>query len=349
LNAESKEFLHDLLKSCGPSGFEEDTQKIWMNRTEKYAHEIRRDVMGNVVAILNPDAEFKIMIDGHSDEIGFIVNHISDEGFIHVDVLGGIDETVVPGSQVRIFNSNRYVDGVFGKKATHLEFDDEWTMKNLWIDIGAKNKKDAERVINVGDPATFVPNLIELRNGLFSSKGCDNRVGIYVASQVIKLLSRRKLNVGVYASSSTQEEVGLRGAKTSAFGIHPDVGFAVDVTWSSDTPHAEKKETSDVELGKGPVLHPGPGSNRVLNDLARKVGDSKKIPYQIQPAGYPGGTDADVIQLCKSGTAAILVSIPNRYMHTMVETCSYKDLDLSAKLIAETILKITPKSDFIPK
>lgn len=357
MDKESKRFLIDLLKQCGPSGFEEKAHKVWCDRTKKYADSIQRDVMGNSIAILNKDANFKIMLAGHCDEIGFIITHISDEGFLYVEAIGGIDRSVIAGTQVTIQTEKGDVLGIIGKKAIHLELGTErgkaLKIKDAYIDVGFKNKKDAEKSVQVGDPVSFSPNFLELKNDLFSSKGCDDKVGAFVVSEVLKILhSKRKQlnkNVGIYSTATVQEEVGLRGAVTSAFGINPDVAFATDVTFSSDTPDANKKELGDVKLGKGGVIHPGPANNKILYNLVKKVAKKKNIPFQIQSSGYPDGTDTSAIQLSRGGTATVLVSIPNRYMHTQVETCSYRDLESMSKLIAETILNIKPDMNFIPK
>lgn len=355
MNGESKEFLKKLLMQSGVSGFEKHTQNEWFKRTAQYADKIDMDVMGNAVAILKPELDYKIMLAGHNDEIGLIVTFISDEGFLYFEKIGGIDRAVICGSHVDIFTTDERVRGVIGKKAIHLETVAERgkipKMKDLYIDIGAKNKKDAQKVIEVGNTVTFVPNYTELRNGIFTSKACDDRVGVFVISEVIKILSKNKnrLKVGVYSTATVQEEVGLRGATTSAFEINPNVGFAVDVSWTSDTPDANKKELGEVDLGKGGILHPGPVSNRILYDMVKSVAKSGNIPYQVQSSGYPGGTDTAAIQLSRGGVATVLISLPLRYMHTQVETCSYADLENTAKLIAATILKIKPNMDFIPR
>lgn len=355
MNTESKEFLVNLLKESGVSGFEENPQRVWFKRTKKFADNIAIDIMGNCTAVLKPDLDFKVMLAGHCDEIGLILTHISDDGFLYFGTIGGIDRSVVCGSHVDILTENGKVRGIIGKKAIHLESASERgkvpKIKDLYIDIGATNKKDAKKVVEVGDPVTFIPNYTELRNGIFTSKACDDRVGAFVVSEVIKVLSKNKfkLKVGVYATATVQEEVGLRGATTSSFHINPNVGFAVDVGWTSDTPDANKKELGEVELGKGGILHPGPANNRILYNLVKSVGKSRKIPIQIQSSGYPDGTDTAAIQLSRAGVATVLISLPLRYMHTQVEVCSFKDLEDTTKLIAETILKIKPNMSFIPK
>ncbi|MBP9854647.1 MAG: M42 family metallopeptidase [Candidatus Omnitrophica bacterium] len=355
MNAESKSFLIEMLRQCGPSGFEERQQAVWLKRLKKFAHHTFKDIHGNAVAVLNPEADFKIMLAGHCDEIGFMVSHVSEDGYVHVIPIGGIDPGVLPGSHVHIHTKSGPIVGVIGKKAIHLMEGDDWKkvipLKDLWIDIGASSKKNALKMIEIGDPATYAPNFTELANGRFSSKGCDNRTGAFVVNEVIKILSERSLSpkVGVYSVSTVQEEVGLRGAITSSYGINPTVAFAVDVGHASDVPDIDKRQIGDVRVGKGPLLHAGPVINRVLGKMLVETAKSKKIPYQFTSTGRPGGTDTAMLQICRQGVATALVAIPLRYMHTMVETCSFDDCENAAKLIAETILKITPKTNFIPQ
>lgn len=355
MNKESKDFLKNLLNQCGVSGAEEQTQSVWIDRTVQFVDKIDQDVMGNAIAIINEDMPYKIMLAGHCDEIGFMVTHISDEGFLHITSVGGIDRVIVPGSHVRVLTNAGHILGVIGKKAIHLEESKERgkckKIQDLVVDIGAKDKKDAEELqVEIGNTVCYAPNFIELYNDIFSSKGCDDKVGMFVVSEVMKILSERKdeLTVGVYSVSTVQEEVGCRGAVTSAYNINPDVGIAVDVSWTSDVPGDEKKELGNIALGKGAILHPSPATNRKLYDLMLRIAQTRGIPYQVQASGYPGGTDTANIQLSRNGVATSLVSIPNRYMHTTVETCSYKDLVSASQLIAETILNINPDSNFIP-
>jgi len=354
MNSESKKFLRDFLSQCGPSGFEEASQSVWTKRTRQYAQNVKRDVHGNAIAILNPKADYKIMLAGHCDEIGFIISHITVEGFLCVVPVGGIDSGVLPGSRVKVQTEKGFVDGVIGKKPIHLmeecDRNKSVPIKDLWVDIGARDREDALKVVALGDAVSFAPNYLELRNNTFSSKGCDDKVGAFVVSEVIKILSGKKLrkDIGVYGVSTVQEEVGLRGARTSAWGIKPRVGIAVDVGFASDTPGIDKRMVGEVALGKGPVLHAGPAINRALGKMFMDVAKRKKIAYQFSSMGRTDGTDTGAMQLSREGVATALISVPNRYMHTMVETCSLDDLDSSALLIAETILEITPKMDFIP-
>ncbi|MDE2214152.1 MAG: M42 family metallopeptidase [Candidatus Omnitrophica bacterium] len=355
MNSESKKFLREFLSQCGPSGFEEASQKVWARRTQQYAKELRRDVHGNAIAVLNPKADYKIMLAGHCDEIGFIISHITGEGFLCVVPVGGIDSGVLPGSQVKVQTAKGLVDGIIGKKPIHLmeeaDRNKNVPIKELWVDIGAKDRNDALKAVALGDAVSFAPNYMELRNNIFSSKGCDDKTGAFVVSEVIKILSARKLrkDIGVYGVSTVQEEVGLRGARTSAYGINPKVGIAVDVGFASDVPGIDKRIVGEVSLGKGPILHAGPAINRTLGKLFIEVAGAKKIPYQFSSVGRPDGTDTGAMQLSRDGVATALISVPNRYMHTMVEACCLDDLESCANLIAEVVLEITPKMDFIPR
>ncbi len=356
MNKESKTFLKNFLSQCAPSGFEEPAQKVWVDRTKKYADSVTVDVMGNAIAVLNPDAKFKVMLAGHCDEIGLIVTHIADNGFIHISSLGGIDRSTLPGSEVWIQTDKKgFVKGVIGKKAIHLETGSERghipKIKDLYIDIGAKNKKDVYKLgVEVGNTTTHKPNYLELANNQISSKACDDRVGGFVISEVIKRLSTNKrLKVGVYAVSTVQEETGLRGATTGAYGVCPNVGIAVDVTFSTDTPSSDKSILGNIKLGDGVAVSIGPANNRKLNKLLKSVGKKKKIKMQLCADGSPNGTDTAVIQLSQSGVATALLSLPVRYMHTPVETVSLDDLESAVKLIVEIILSLKPTSKFIPK
>jgi endoglucanase len=355
MNNESKEFLRNLLNTCGPSGSEEVPQSVWCERTGKFADSIKRDVMGNSFATINEGTGLKVMLSGHCDEIGFMITHISDEGFLHIEAVGGIDVSTIAGARVTIQAEKGNFEGVIGKKAIHLETTEErekpLEIKDAYIDVGFKDRKDAESRVRVGDPVSYSPNFLELNNNLFSSKSCDDKAGAFVVSEVIKILNERRseLKVTVCSVASVQEEVGLRGAITSAYTVNPDVAFAVDVTFSSDTPDACKATLGEVSLGKGGVIHPGPANNKILYNLVKDVCKTKDIPYQVQSCGYPDGTDTAAIQLSRNGTATMLVSVPNRYMHTQVETCSLDDLQNSAKLIAESILALKPDMSFIPR
>ena len=354
MDKESKSFLKSLLGECGPSGFEQSIQKVWMARTKKYAENIKKDVHGNAIAVLNPKAECRVMLAGHCDEIGFIISNITEQGVLNFLPIGGLDSGVIPGSQVKILTKSGLVDGVIGKKAIHMMTPEERKnlikLNQLYIDIGAKDKKDAEKTVSVGDAVAVAPNFIELKNNVFSSKGCDDRTGAYVVSEVLKILhkNQKQLKVAVYSVSTVQEEVGLRGATTSSYGIAPHAAIAVDVGHATDTPDAVREDNGEIYLGKGPIIQKGPVVNPVLGDLLFETAKKKKIPNQVGALGRPGGTDTGMIQLSREGVATALISIPNRYMHTSVECCSFNDVQNAAELIAQTILSMKANMDFTP-
>ncbi len=355
MRSHAQSFLYDLLETPSPSGFEQPVQRIIRERMHDIADEITLDVHGNTMCALNPGASPRVMLAGHVDQIGFLVRHITDDGYLYFGPVGGIDATVVPGLRLTVHAEKGTVEGVVGRKAIHLMKQEERNsgkvdLNALWLDIGAKDRKAAEKRVAIGDPITYRLGVAELGNDLIASPGCDDKVGAFVVMEALRLIkgSKRKLQCAVYAVSTVQEELGLRGARTSSFGIDPHAGIAVDVTHSADYPGAEKNVVGDLALGKGPILAIGPNINPVLGRLMIETARKKKIPHQIEGEPRATGTDANAIQINRSGVAAGLVSVPNRYMHTPVEVVSKKDLDNVAKLLAETCLSMSPKTDFIP-
>ncbi len=355
MHNESREFLYELLETPSPSGFEQPAQRIVRERMDPFADEISLDVHGNTIVALNPKGSPRVMFAGHIDQIGFMVRYITEDGYVYFGPIGGIDATVVPGLALTVHTVKGPVEGVIGRKPIHLMKPDERNqgkveLNTLFLDIGAKDKKTAEKMVSIGDPITYKLGVTELGGDLVSSPGMDDKVGAFVVLEALRLIkaSRRKCQCAVYAVSTVQEEVGLRGARTSCFGIDPLVGIAVDVTHSADYPGVEKTVVGDLSIGKGPVVSIGPNINPALGQMLLDAGRRKKIPHQREGEPRATGTDANVIQISRSGVAAGLVSIPNRYMHTPVEVVGLSDLENAAKLLAETVLQITPKTDFIP-
>ncbi len=352
MDRQARNFLTKLLESPSPSGFEQPAQKLLRARLKDVVDEISTDVHGNVIGVQKPDAPLRVMLAGHCDEIGLMVNHVDDNGFIYFSVIGGMDATILPGQRVEIHNTKGATTGVIGRKAIHLmekdERDKPVKIKESWIDIGASDRKDALKAIAVGDPITIARNPICLRNGLISARGMDDRVGAWAMVETMRRIRRMKINCAVYGVSTVQEELGLRGAKTAAFGIDPHVGIAVDVGFASDTPGSDKKVTGEASLGKGPILHRGANINPKLAQLMERVAKRKRIPFQIQPEPRATGTDANVMQINRSGAAASLVSVPNRYMHTPVEVVSLKDLDNTVALLVGVLGEMKPGMDFTP-
>lgn len=354
MNADSVAFLKSIVEAPSPSGFEQPVRKLVAERMKGFCDDVKHDVMGNVIGVLNAGAETRVMLSGHCDEIGLMVKNITKEGFIYFASIGGVDPGLLAGQRVVIHNEKGDVPGVIGKKAIHLMEKEDLgrapKLHELWIDIGAKDKKEAEKLVAVGDSATLVAGFLMLRNDLVVARGFDDRCGAFAVAEAMRLLAAEKkhLRVAVYGVASTQEEIGLRGAKTSAFGIDPHAGIAVDVGFASDYPTIDKNQVGDVSVGKGPIISKGPNINPVLGQMLLATAKRKRIPYQMEGAPRATGTDANVIQLSRAGVAAALVSVPNRYMHTPVELISLKDLENTAKLIAATVLAIEPGQDFTP-
>ena len=360
MQKDSKKFLFDLLTTPSPSGFEQKIQKVVKKRMSGFADEIRLDVHGNLAAVFNPAGRVKVMLAGHCDQIGMMVTHIDDKGFIYCNQIGGIDPTVLPGSDIVIHSESGPVPGVIGFKPVHLTSASERgkpiEFSKAWIDIGADSGAEVKKIVSVGDSITFKLAVTDLKNNRIASPGCDDKVGVFVVMEALRIISskvkganKKKFPVALYAVSTVQEEIGLRGARTSAFGIDPLVGIAVDVTHASDNPGAEAKRIGTMTLGEGAGIARGPNINPELEKLLISTAKKKKIPVQIYAAPNATGTDANAIQVTRSGVAAGLVSIPNRYMHTPVEIIDLSDLEAAAKLLAETIMNITSRMDFIPK
>jgi endoglucanase len=352
MNADALAFLKNLMKQPSPSGFEVPAQKVIRARMQTFADRVAGDVHGNVIGALNEKAPVKVMLAGHVDEIGLMITHIDANGFIFFAAIGGWDPLVAVGQRVCITTAKGPIYGVIGRKPVHLldaaERDKGIKLEDLWIDIGAKNKADALKSVAVGDSVVVTPNFVELKNELVSSRAFDDRVGAWVVTEVLGALRHKKLNVAVFAVSTVQEEVGLRGAITSAYHIKPDIGIAVDVGFTSDYPGGDPKKVGDIALGKGPILHRGANINPVLGKLLCDTARRKKIKFQMQAEPRGTGTDANAMQLSRGGCAAALVSVPNRYMHSPVEIVSLRDLDATVTLVAETILALTGRENFIP-
>ena len=352
MRRQSLECFEELMSVPTPSGFEQPGQKIVREYLSQYCDDVSGDVHGNLIGVRNPGGKPKIMLAGHVDEIGFMVEYITDEGYIRFAAIGGVDAALAPGQRVAVHAEKGPVPGVVGKKPVHLadrEAKEKKTrLRDLWIDIGAKDKKQAEKFIAVGDPITFDGPFGLLKNNLAASRGFDDKVGSFVVAETMRLIAGKKVNPAVYCVSTVQEEIGGRGAHTSAFGIEPDAGIAIDVDHSSDYPGADKAVTGDIALGKGPVLHRGASINPVLGKMLIDVAKKKKIPYQISAEPGITRTDTDAIFLTRAGVASALVSIPNRYMHTPVEVVSLGDLENAAKLLAVFLADLSGKVSFIP-
>lgn len=354
MNKQRKQFLADLINSISPSGYEGPVANVWKAEADKFASKVWTDTHGNSHAVVNPGGSPVIMFAGHYDEIGFQISYIDDEGFLWIQPLGGWDSQIAQGQRVQIMTKKGVVRGVIGKVAIHMQTPEERKkvseIKDLWVDIGAKNKKDAEKVVEVGDPMVIASGFEEMANGLAVGRAFDDRAGAFVVLDAARQLSEVNPVAEIHAVATVQEEIGLRGAQTAAYGINPDIGIAVDVTFATDHPNMgeAKKRENLIELGKGPVLTRGPNINSKLFDLLVETARAEKIPVQINAEPRGTGTDANALQLNRAGVTTALVSIPLRYMHSPCELISLQDLELCSNLIAKTVEKMTPETNFVP-
>ena len=352
MNQRALEFFRKALETPSASGFERPVQQLVRDYAADFADEVRTDVHGNVTVIKNPDAPLRLMFAGHCDQIGLIVQHIDDEGFVYIQPIGGWDPQILLGQRMTVWGHEGPVSGVIGKKPIHLLTDEEKKkvpkIKDLWLDVGAANKEEAEGLVSVGDAVTVALGMTELPNGRVVSPAMDDKAGMWTVIEAVRRAEKSKLECGVYAVSTVQEEVGLRGARTSAFGIDPQVGVAVDVTFATDCPTIEKKEEGDIQLGKGPVIYRGPNMNPKVVAALIAAADEHEIPFQRAAEGRATGTDANAIQINRAGVATGLVSIPNRYMHSPVEMIALDDIDRAADLLARFAERLTADADFTP-
>ncbi|HHN47194.1 MAG TPA: M42 family peptidase [Planctomycetes bacterium] len=351
----ARKFLYELLEAASPSGFEAAAVKVVKHYVSAFADEVRVDVHGNLIASVNPKGSLRLMLAGHVDEIGLMVTYIDDDGYVYFTGVGGHDQLLAAGMRVKIFGPGGPVTGVIGKKPIHLMPPEDRSKapkhKDLWIDIGVSKKKEAEKLVAVGDVVIFDAGVAELKGARIAARGLDDRIGAFTVMETLKLISKKRSQLNdtaVYAVATVQEEIGLRGARTSAFGIDPHVGIAVDVGFATDFPTVDKKELGQAKLGSGPILHRGPNINVVVEKLLLETAKREKLPFQITAEPGATGTDANAIQVTRSGVAAGLVSIPNRYMHTPVEVVDLVDVDNAAKLLAAFALRISPRTSFIP-
>ncbi|MBU1086199.1 MAG: M42 family metallopeptidase [Candidatus Omnitrophica bacterium] len=344
MKQEPMEFFEKLINCISPSGFEQEAVEVWKKRTGKFTKNISIDVHGNCIGVLaKPDA-LKVMLAGHIDEIGYMVNYVDKDGYIYFSSVGGIDLHLVPGQRVWIKTKTKRVLGVIGKKPIHVLEDAERkkvaTIDQVWIDIGSSSYEQTRQIVEIGDIAVPAVGFEVLNEDKVVGRGFDDKAGAFVVSEVLRQLSGRELPVAVHGVATVQEEIGLRGAQTSAYGINPDIGIAIDVAFATDFPGMEKKKIGEVDIGKGPVIARGPNINHKIFDLLIQAAKQENIPYQVIAAPRATGTDANVIQLTRQGVATALISIPLRYMHTPVELISLIDVENTIKLIKAFILKL---------
>ena len=345
-------FLKSMLLTPSPSGFERPIQDVVRSWATPLADEIRTDRHGNVIAVLNPGGSPRIMLAGHCDQLGLMVEYIDDNGYLYVQPIGGWDMQILLGQNLVVWTKQGPVPAVVSRKAPHLLTTEERKkvpeFNDIWVDIGAKDRKDAEERVALGDPITVDLQWRDLRNGFFTSPGLDDKVGVWTVMEALRLLHGQPLQAAVYCVSTVQEEIGLRGATTSAYGIHPAVGIAVDVCHATDTPGNDKRQVGDTRVGAGPVVFRGANINPHVHDRLVASAKAKEIAVQVRGVPKATGTDANAMQLARDGVATGLVGIPNRYMHSPVEVVCLEDLDRAARLLADFCVNVTANCDWIP-
>lgn len=346
----SLKFLEEYLNTASPTGYEHEGQKVWMDYIKSYVDKVECDHYGTCYGIINPEADFKVVIEAHADEIAWYVNYITDDGLIYVIRNGGSDQLIAPSKVVHIHSEKGIVKGVFGWPAIHTRIGTEKEntpkIENIFIDCGATTKQEVlEMGIHVGCIITYPDEFFELNDRYFVCRALDNRIGGFIIAEVARLLkeNKKKIPFGLYVTNSVQEEVGLYGADMIADTIKPDIAIVTDVTHDTSTPMIEKRKEGDQKCGDGPVIFFAPTVHHKVRELILDTAKVKKIPYQRAAASRTTGTDTDAFAHANGGTPSALISLPLRYMHTTVEMVDKKDVGNVIQLIYETLLKISPK------
>ena len=356
MTPESLAFLKSLLDIPGPSSFEAAPARVWRKEAQSFADEVRADVGGNSYATVNPGGRPRVMLAGHIDEIGVMVTHIDDDGFLSFDTIGGWDHQVFVGQRVRLLGRGGPVTGVVGKKAIHLMDKDDREkvskVEDLWIDIGAANRAEAEGQLRIGDPGVLAAGVLEFPNGRLVSRSIDNRIGAFVVLEAVRMLAGGgPPAAAVSAVATTREEIAATGggARSSAVALEADAAIVVDVTHATDYPGVDKRRHGDYRLGGGPVLSRGASVSEVVFELLAATAEGEGISYTIEAASRDTHTDAEAIFNAHRGVATALVSVPNRYMHSPNEMVALEDLDRTARLLAAFVRRLTPDTDFVPR
>lgn len=352
LNKSSLEFLENYLNNASPTGYESGGQKLWMDYLKPYVDTFITDTYGTAVGIINPDAPYKVVIEGHADEISWYVNYITDDGLIYVIRNGGSDHQIAPSKRVNIHTKAGIVKGVFGWPAIHTRMrgkEEVAKVDNLFIDIGCETKEQVDKMgVHVGCVITYPDEFMILNENKFVCRAIDNRMGGFMIAEVARLLHENKIKLpfGLYITNSVQEEVGLRGAEMITKTIKPNVAIVTDVCHDSTTPMIEKKIEGDTKIGKGPVVTYAPAVQNNLRELILETAMAKEIPFQRLASSRVTGTDTDAFAYSNGGVASALISLPLRYMHTTVEMVHRDDVENVIKLIYETLLKLENEETF---
>ena len=352
LNAKSLKFLEEYLNNAAPTGYEFNGQRIWMKYLKPYVDEFITDNYGTAVGVINPEKKFKVVIEGHSDEISWYVNYITDNGLIYVIRNGGSDHQIAPSKWVNIHTKNGIVKGVFGWPAIHVRDHAKEAppkIDNIFIDIGAKDKKEVEKMgVHVGCVITYPDSFQILNKNKFVCRAIDNRAGGFMIAEVARLIkeNKDKLPFCLYVTNSVQEEIGLRGAEMITNTLKPDLAIVTDVTHDTSTPMIEAKKQGDAKIGKGPVITYAPAVQNNLREKIIRIAEKNKIPYQRLASSRYTGTDTDAFAYSNGGVPSALISLPLRYMHTTVEMVQKEDVENVIRLIYKTLKNIKSNESF---
>lgn len=352
LNDEALKFLEDYLNNASPTGYEAQGQQIWMNYLRPYVDEFITDTYGTAVGVINPKAAYKVVIEAHSDEISWYVNYISDNGLIYVIRNGGSDHQIAPSKWVNIHTKKGIIEGVFGWPAIHTRKpgkEENPKLENIFIDIGAKDKKEVEEMgVHVGCVITYPDSFKVLNKNQFVCRALDNRAGGFMIAQVARLLKENNIELpfGLYITNSVQEEIGLRGAEMITQRIKPNAAIITDVCHDTTTPMISKIEQGESKIGDGPVISYAPAIHHILRERIIEAAEENEIPFQRHASSRYTGTDTDAFAYSNGGVASALISLPLRYMHTTVETVHKEDVANVIRLIYHSVQKIKAGETF---
>ena len=354
LTEKSLQFFRNYINNASPVGFEISGQKLWLEYLKPFVDSHFVDPYGTAVGVINPKNNFKVVIEAHADEISWFVNYITPEGFIYLKRNGGVDYQTAPAQRAIIHGKKGAVKAVFGWPAIHVrsssadQKEPQPKTENLWLDCGAKDRKEAEQMgVHVGAVVTYTEGFDELANGFYVGRAFDNRVGGFMIAEVTRLLkeNKKKIPFNLHIVNAVQEEVGLRGAEMIARRIKPDIAIVTDVTHDTTTPLINKNIEGEIQCGKGPSLAYAPAVHNKLLNLVENIASKRKIPMQMRALSRSTGTDTDSFAYANDGCPSVLISIPLRYMHTTVEMLHKEDVENTIKLIYETLLSLTPKTN----
>lgn len=349
MRKESKKFLGELLVTPSPSGDEVEIQKIWMKYVKDFADKVETDMIGNVIASVNPDKPFKVMLAGHCDEIAFMVNYIDDNGYLYLAKAGGISPKLALGMRVKVLGENGVIKGVIGVKAEHQGgAKDEIKIEDIYVDCGAKDKEEIEKYIVIGDYVIYDKDYEYILDDKLVGRGLDNRTGAFIVAEVLRRVAEKNPNVAIYAVSTVNEETNMGGAYFAGSNIEPTMAIACDVSFATDYPDVDSRKNGNVKLGEGPILSKGAPINKKINQLMEKAAKENNIPIQYELTPRLTGTDADKIRFSGKGVPVALVSLPLRYMHSPSEVVSLIDIENEIELLVATILRLKGDENLKP-